>query len=345
MIVGMTTTGAVHEEHRWRKVAGIVLALAVVFAAFAFVLPRIADYHAVWRVLERLSWQQGAALCAVTCVNLATDPLPWAAAVPGLGVRRAFVVTQASTAATYIAPAGDVVGPAVTFGILRGWGFTSASVSLAVVLTGIWNVLAQLAFPAVALALLSLEKERYGLLTTVALVGLGTFVACAGALALALRNRDVARRLGDAAARLADRARHLLRRDPVTWSGETVVEIRDEAVGLLRQRWSRLTLATIAGQLSVFAILLVSLRVVDVPASAVSIVEAFAAWSLVRLLSAMPITPGGVGIVEVGLTSALVAFGGPNDRVVAAVLVYRVMSVLPTLALGLVAAGISRRTR
>jgi uncharacterized protein (TIRG00374 family) len=82
-----------------------------------------------------------------------------------------------------------------------------------------------------------------------------------------------------------------------------------------------------------------------VPAGAVSIVEAFAAWSLVRLLSAMPITPGGVGIVEVGLTSALVAFGGRNDQVVAAVLVYRVMSALPTVAIGLVAAGISRRTR
>jgi uncharacterized membrane protein YbhN (UPF0104 family) len=341
----MTTTGAVHEEHRWRKVAGIVLTLAVVFAAFAFVLPRIADYHAVWQVLQRLSWQQGAALCAVTCVNLATDPLPWVAAVPGLGVRRAFLVTQASTAATYVAPAGDVVGPAVTFGILRGWGFTSASVSLAVVLTGTWNVLAQLGFPAVALALLSLEKEHYGLLTTVAVVGLGAFVACAGMLALALRNRDVARRLGDAAARLANWALRLLRRNPVTWSGETVADIRDEAVGLLRERGSRLTLATIAGQLSVFAILLVSLRVVDVSSGAVSIVEAFAAWSLVRLLSAMPITPGGVGIVEVGLTSALVAFGGRNDQVVAAVLVYRVMSALPTVAIGLVAAGISRRSR
>ena len=342
MIAGTTTTGA---EHRWRKIAGIVLTLAVVFAAFAFVLPRIADYHAVWQVLQQLTWQEGAALVAVTCVNLATDPLPWAAAVPGLGVRRAFLVTQASTAATYIAPAGDVVGPAVTFGILSGWGFTGASVSLAVVLTGTWNVLAQLGFPAVALALLSLEKERYALLTTVALVGLATFVACAGALTVALRNRDVARHLGDTGARLANRVQHLLRRDRVTWSGETVVGIRDEAVGLLRQRWPRLTLATIAGQLSVFAILLVSLRVVGVPASAVGIVEAFAAWSLVRLLSAMPITPGGVGIVEVGLTGALVAFGGRSDRVVAAVLVYRVMSVLPTLVLGLIAAGISRRTR
>ena len=92
-----------------------------------------------------------------------------------------------------------------------------------------------------------------------------------------------------------------------------------------------------------FAILLVSLRVVGVPESAVTVVEAFAAWSLVRLLSAMPITPGGLGIVEVGLTSALVAFGGSSDRVVAAVLLYRALSTLPTLALGLVSGGIARR--
>ena len=57
----------------------------------------------------------------------------------------------------------------------------------------------------------------------------------------------------------------------------------------------------------------------------------------------MPITPGGLGIVEVGLTSALVAFGGPSDRVVAAVLLYRAMSTLPTLTLGLVSGGIARR--
>jgi hypothetical protein len=43
-----------------------------------------------------------------------------------------------------------------------------------------------------------------------------------------LRDRDVARRLGDAAARLANRVRLVLR-GPVTWSGQTVVGIRDDA--------------------------------------------------------------------------------------------------------------------
>ena len=68
------------------------------------------------------------------------------------------------------------------------------------------------------------------------------------------------------------------------------------------------------------------------------LIEAFAAWSLVRIIGAIPITPGGFGIVELGLTTALVAFGGANAEVVAAVLIYRFLTVAPTLVLGGLAA-------
>ena len=74
-------------------------------------------------------------------------------------------------------------------------------------------------------------------------------------------------------------------------------------------------------------------------------VDAFAAWALVRLLGSIPITPGGIGVVELGLTGALVGFGGSNAAVVAAVLVYRFLTMVPTLVLGLVAAFTFRRHR
>ena len=57
-----------------------------------------------------------------------------------------------------------------------------------------------------------------------------------------------------------------------------------------------------------------------------------------RLLTAIPITPGGLGIVELGLTGTLVGFGGARDEVVAAVLLYRALTFLPPLPLGLLAA-------
>ena len=67
-------------------------------------------------------------------------------------------------------------------------------------------------------------------------------------------------------------------------------------------------------------------------------IEAFAAWALVRIIGSIPITPGGIGIIELGLTGALVGFGGNNASVVAAVLVYRFLTMVPTLVLGLIAA-------
>jgi uncharacterized protein (TIRG00374 family) len=328
---------------RRRRLIGLGVGVAVVVATFFFVLPQIADYGDVWRVVSRLSWPQIGALLLATLVNLVTYAPPWMAGLPGLGFRRAFVLTQASTASTYIAPGGAAVGVALSFAILRGWGFEAGPVGLTAVLTGIWNQFALLGFPAVALALLTMQDEHEAVLQTVALIGLAVFVVAASAFAFGLSKPQLARVVGDAAARLGARALRLIRRGPVSWNGESFVRFRDEAVGLLGRRWHVLTLATLAGQLAVFVVFLVSLRVLDVSASQVSAVEAFAAWSLARLVGSLPITPGGIGVVEVGLTTALVGFGGPNAAVVAAVLVYRFLTIVPTLILGLVAAATWRR--
>ena len=91
--------------------------------------------------------------------------------------------------------------------------------------------------------------------------------------------------------------------------------------------------------------LVVCLRTLGVTAGQITLTEAFAGWTFVRLLGSLPITPGGLGVVELGLTGALVGFGGPNDAVVAAVLLYRVITIVPTLVLGLVAGALWRRLR
>jgi uncharacterized protein (TIRG00374 family) len=118
---------------------------------------------------------------------------------------------------------------------------------------------------------------------------------------------------------------------------------RGDSLDLLRRRWAALTLATLLGHLTVWLVLVTSLRVVGVGSAQISLVESFAAWALVRLLTAVPITPGGLGIVELGLTGTLVGFGGSRDNVVAAVLLYRALTFLPPLPLGLLALLTFRR--
>ncbi len=319
-------------KRRWlKRGAGI----AVVVVSFAVVLPRLADYGEVWDEVQQLDAAALALLVGVTLVNLATFAPPWMVALPGLGFWRAFVSTQASTASTYVAPGGAAVGIAASLVLLRRWGYRTSDVALAAALTGIWNQLAMLGFPALALGLLTITGGRNGLLETVGFIGLAIFAVALAAFVLALVSDRIARRVGTWASRAVRWAARVARRKEVRWDAETIVQFRERTAHLLARRWHLLTLATLAGQLSVFAVLLVCLRTLGVSGGEVSLVEAFAAWSLVRLLGSLPLTPGGIGIVEVGLTGLLVGFGGGDAEVVAAVLLYRFLTVVPTLVLGL----------
>jgi uncharacterized protein (TIRG00374 family) len=179
----------------------------------------------------------------------------------------------------------------------------------------------------------------------VAILGLVVFVIGAAAFAGVLATPSVARYVGRYATRAADWGLRLVRRGPVTWNEESFVRFRNNAIGLLRRRWHLLTLATLAGQLSVFVLFLVSLRVTHVTSNQVDGIEAFAAWSLARLLGSIPVTPGGLGVVEVGLTTALVGFGAANAPAVAAVLLYRFLTIVPTLVIGLAAASTFRKPK
>jgi putative heme transporter len=322
-----------------RRMLGAAGSIAVVVLVFVFVLPRIADYRDVLDVLRDLGWQDWLVLAGAVVLNLATFAPPWMAALPGLGFRDAMAMTQASTALSIISPAGAAVGMAASYSMLRSWRFSAGAVGLAVAIAGLWNQLMNLAFPIVALALLTTQDEGHPALRTAALIGVAVLIVAVTAFTLVLSRPRYARSIGDLAARLANRALRLIRRGPVAWGGASFAQFRSRALGLLRRRWHVITIATLAGHLTVFVLLLVCLRVTGVTTSEVSGVEAFAAWALVRILGALPLTPAGVGVVEVGLSGALVAFGAPNAEAVAATLLYRALTVFPTLALGLLSAA------
>ncbi len=59
-------------------------------------------------------------------------------------------------------------------------------------------------------------------------------------------------------------------------------------------------------------------------------------FAFVRLLTAIPLMPGGLGIIEVGLIAGLTTAGGDKAQVVAAVLVYRMLTYVVPIAFGIV---------
>jgi len=317
--------------------------VALVVVTFVYFLPTIANYGAVWGVVKELSWPWIVALIAATFFNLVTFAPPWQVALPGLSFRQAMTVTQASTALSIVVPAGVAAGVAGSVGVLRGWGFRARDVGRAVTLTSLWNQFLNLSYPIVAIFLLAISGAQTAALATAAFVGAAVLGIVIAGFVVILVSDNLARDVGDLAARLANWALGKVRRGPVSWSGADFGRFRAYAGDFVERRWPQLTVTSLFGSLTVFLVFAVSLRAMGVTASQVTLIEAFAAWALVRLLASVPITPGGIGVVELGLTGTLVGFGGNNARVVAAVLVYRFLTTVPTLLLGLAAAFTWRR--
>jgi uncharacterized membrane protein YbhN (UPF0104 family) len=96
-----------------------------------------------------------------------------------------------------------------------------------------------------------------------------------------------------------------------------------------------LTLATLVSHVSLFLVLLLSLRSVGVTAEQAAWQEILAAFAFVRLISALPITPGGLGVVELGYSAALVAAGGDRATVLAGILVFRALTYLLPIPWGI----------
>jgi uncharacterized membrane protein YbhN (UPF0104 family) len=282
-------------------------------------------------------------LAAVALWSLTTYGPVLMASLPGLTFGQSMVVTQSSTAIANTVPAGGAVGVGVTFAMYNSWGFRRAASTLSVAVSGLWNIFGKLGLPVAALGLVALLGTAGGGLIAAAIAGVAALVGAIGLFAAVLRSDRLARTIGDGLVVVASRVLGWIRRPPVGDWGATAVRFRHDTIGLVRARWMRLSITTVVSQLSLYLVLLLTLRNLGVSDDQVGWAEVLAAFAFVRLLSALPLTPGGLGVVELGLTAALVAAGGQRPQVVAAVLVYRALTYLAPVPLGVATYVVWRR--
>ena len=330
-------------RHRRRAVLRFALGVAVAAAVFAEVVPRIASYGSVAHRLATVSLPWAAGLAAATLLDVVTTALPWQAVLPKLPFVAALAFTQASTALTTLLPGGAPLGMALSFGFLRRLRVDRGHAAFAVALTGIWSQVMILLYPLIGAILVFATGRLSGSTAAIAGASAATGAVIVALALTALRSPRTAQRLGDAAARGATRLARLFHRPPPDWSGETLARLRTERLVLLRRRWPRLTAATLGNQLTAYLVFELCLRAVGVSVASLPPSEAFLAWAIGRVISSLPLTPGGIGVVELGMIGTLVGFGASNAHVVAAVLLYRGVIVLPTLVVGLLALPVLRR--
>jgi uncharacterized membrane protein YbhN (UPF0104 family) len=328
---------------RWRLAVRVLLAAAVVAIIYVGLLPKLVDVRDVGATLRAMTWLELATLSAAAVWNLGSYLLPQLVALPGLSLRQAVLESHTSTAVGNLLPAGQAVALGVTYRFYASYGFGRPEIMLSLLMQGVWNNFVKLGMPVVALGLLVFTRRAAGELAPVAMIGVAVLAVALTGFALSLSSEQRAWRIGAGLAALVALPRRLAGRVPRPPWPEAAVRFRALAISLLGPRWHWLTVATLVSHLSLFLVLLLALRHVGVADSEVSWVEALAAFALVRLLAAVPITPGGLGVVELGLATALVLAGGDKAQVVAAVLVFRALTFLLPIPIGGVTYWLWRR--
>ena len=326
-----TRPAAAHRRRRWIPVT---ISIVAVVAVFTFVLPQLGSYDQAWSSISAMTVPALLAVVLTAVLALVAAAFPHLAALPGLTFGTAFVQAQTAGAISSTVPAGGAFAVGATFRICTAAGLRAAAISTAVATTGVVDQAVKLALPIVAVIGVTLTGEALvvgaGLIIAAAIL----LIAMAVALWLLLRRRSTARSFGRWLQLLWNWARRRFTRLPDLDITPALEQFRDQTVGLLRQRGGRVVTAVLTNQLVGFFLFFVILLAVAGKPADVSVVAVFCSFTVARLAGLIPITPGGLGTVDLALTTLLTAFGVNGDSALAANLVWRAASTLPTILVG-----------
>ncbi len=306
-----------------RRRAFKALSVAVTAIIFIVVLPRIANYRDVRSALTDFQPAWIAPLLVIGAANLVAPAASQVAALPGLRLRRAAIADWTTSALTNVVPGGSALSIGLTAAMYRSWGHPPQAIGQSIILTGIWDVIIKLAMPSAALVFLATTAPLSGGLVQAAIVGAVLLIAAVLLLLLVAGSPAVAASLSRPIRRIVSQAR--------------IEEWRQATLRLLSQRWRQLTFWTLAGHLNLAAMLWICVRGAGVASTELSGAAILAAFAFGRLVTAIPITPGGLGVMELGLVGALMSGTAASiePAIVAAVLLFRFLSFAVPIPLGL----------
>jgi uncharacterized membrane protein YbhN (UPF0104 family) len=125
---------------------------------------------------------------------------------------------------------------------------------------------------------------------------------------------------------------------------EWLVIQRSQSIEMLRGRGLRAIASMLFVTVARVALLVMCVRFVGVPESAVSWQGIFCVWAIERGLTIIPIMPGNAGVSEFALAGLLTTLAGDQfvNQVTAAVLIFRILTWLLLIPVGGVALGLWR---
>ena len=321
---------------------GLVIAAAVL----GWGLPHFVgtSWHKVFELMRHVGASTALGLLFLMLAGLWLYTFTLTGSLPGLSHVRALIVNVCGSSVGNLLPFGGAAGVAATYAMCRSWGFTRRDISTSVVVSGVWNVLARVVLPIVGIAAL-----LFGAGDLPRAVAGGAIVG--GVLGLALLGLFIAFLVSARAAKLIGRTldkmlRPLSRRTRRSHDmgiDELVLDLRGRISGVVQTGWRSMSFGLL-GFFGVYYVLFwFCLNATGVH---VSFAHMFAAYALGRLLTAVGVTPGGVGVTETGTAAVLVGWGADPAGATAGVVLfsfYTHLMEIPLGALGWLAWGLTRK--
>lgn len=264
--------------------------------------------------------------------------------LPGLSHSRALIVNVAGSSVGNLLPGGGAAGVAATYLMCRSWGFSRRDTSTSVIVSGVWNILARVGLPVLGVIAL-----LFGSTALPRSVIRGGFIgAVGGVLLLALFisvivSERAATSVGHGLSRVLRPLSSRLRKGPNISIDELIRDLRDRISTVVRTGWLPMTIGIVGFFGLYFILFWRCLAAVDV---VIPFAQLFAAYAVGRLLTAVGITPGGVGVTEAGTVAVLIAWGADPTASTAGVVLFSIYTHLfeiPLGALGWLVWSVSRK--
>jgi uncharacterized protein (TIRG00374 family) len=307
--------------------------LVVTAVSLYLVAPSLVGVLGSWQDLDELAPVWFAVMAALQACTLACM---WA--LQRLALRApswpAVITSQlAGNALAKIAPGGGALGAALQYRMLVKAGIPGNRAVSGLTATNLLTFAVVLALPVLAIPAIVRGGVSRDLVeaTVIALV---VFVALFAVGAVMITLDGPLAWVG----RLLQRARNRVRRrsEPLRRLPERLLRERDRIVGVLGPRWKRALLQSVGRWAFDYGTLLAALAAVGSHPRPVLVLLAFCA---AQVLTQIPVTPGGLGFVEAGLTAMLALAGVATGDAVLATFAYRLFSYWLPLPVGLAAYG------
>ena len=244
------------------------------------------------------------------------------AAAPGLTHSRALILNLTGSALANAVPLGSFAGVELNRRMMKTWGVDIRAFTGYTFLTNLWNAGSKLILPLIGVGVLTGAGEVVAAQWwATSLISALAFVVLVIGAVVVLHSRRGLDRLGRGLERVARLGLRRVGRDRELGLPQTLDDIRRQSAGLVARGWAPMTAGT-GGYVVLQGVLLGFC--LHLTGAGVSWPAMMLGFAIERLLTVVPVTPGGIGLADLGLAGVLLTLGGNPAGVAAAVVLYRV---------------------